>query len=398
MESITVRMLGKFSLQAGQITLSDTDNRTRKLWILLAYLLCHRGSPVSQQKLIRLLWGDEPSSANPENALRITFHRTRNLLNHLWPGAGHQLILRTEAGYLWNPDQPVFVDADRFDALCNMQDPEPQHRLSACLEAIGLYGGEFLEKQSAEPWVIPISAHYHNQYLRVVMEAAGLLSDAGQHKESAELCRTACAREPYHEPLYQLLIRELAAAGDHKGAAAVFEALSQRLFQDFGIYPSEETRQIYRTAVHIVSEKSLAMDMVLEQLQEPVFTPGAMCCDYDYFKVLCHAESRAMERTGNVTHIVLLSVSSGTDTPLPRRTLNRVMDQLGTQIRLNLRRGDTFSRCSLCQYIVMLPNANYENSCMVARRVLGAFRKVHPHVSAQMQFLVQPLTPNICVP
>jgi len=140
------------------------------------------------------------------------------------------------------------------------------------------------------------------------------------------------------------------------------------------------------------------MDVVLEQLQEPESVSGAMRCDYDYFKVLCFAESRSMERNGNATHIVLLSVSGPPDKPLSKRSLNRIMEQLGEQIRTNLRRGDTFSQCSVSQYIIMLPHANYENSCMVCRRILGAFSRKHPHVTAKIQHMVQPLTPSICVP
>ena len=78
--------------------------------------------------------------------------------------------------------------------------------------------------------------------------------------------------------------------------------------------------------------------------------------------------------------------------------MNRIMEQLGEQIRTNLRRGDTFSQCSVSQYILMLPHANYENSSMVARRVLGAFTRKHPHVTAKIHFMVQPLTPSVCVP
>ena len=75
-----------------------------------------------------------------------------------------------------------------------------------------------------------------------------------------------------------------------------------------------------------------------------------------------------------------------------------ILEQLGEQIGMNLRRGDTYSRCSVHQYIILLPKANYENSCMVCRRVLGAFNRAHPHVTAQINFMVQPLTPGISVP
>lgn len=89
---IRIRMLGEFSLTAGDNTVSDTVGRSRKVWCLLACLVCNRGRFLPSQKLIDLLWGDEPSSTNPENALRITLHRLRTLLNDLWPGAGKALI------------------------------------------------------------------------------------------------------------------------------------------------------------------------------------------------------------------------------------------------------------------------------------------------------------------
>lgn len=398
MEHIHIRLLGEFSIQSGENKISDNDNRTRKIWLLLSYLICQRGRAVSQKKLIELLWGDEPASSNPENALRITFHRARTLLNQLWPTAGRDLIVYKDNGYSWNDQIPASLDSEEFEKLCSRKTGDEEARLADCLAAEALYQGDFLEKQSSEVWVIPISTHFHNLYVNTVMEAAALLSARDRHEEAVRICRRAVHAEPYHEPLHQTLIQELAAAGDTKSAAAVYEALSKHLFDDFGIRPSEQTRAVYRSAAHSPSEKTLPMDEVLEHLQEPDAAPGAMQCDYDYFKVLCYAESRGIERSGNATHVVLLSVAAGADKPLTKRSMNRIMDQLGEQIRTNLRRGDTFSRCSVSQYILMLPKANYENSCMVSRRILGAFNRAHPHVSAKIHYMVQPLSPSICVP
>ena len=398
MEPIRIRMLGEFSIRAGENIISDNDNRTRKIWTVLAYLICQKGRVIPQKKLIELLWGDEPASNNPENALRITFHRTRSLLNQLWPTAGRELILYKDAGYTWNDAVPMELDFEEFDKLCAGMPEDPAERLTRCLQALELYRGDFLEKQSSEVWVIPISTHFHNLYIQTVMEASKLLSGENRHREAAIICRKAIGAEPYHEPLHQILMQELAATGDRKAAAEVYDSLSKRLFDDFGIRPSDETRAVYRAAAHSPSEKTLPMDEVLEHLKEPEAATGAMQCDYDHFKILCFAESRAMERNGNVTHVVLLSVASEDDIPLTKRTQNRIMEQLGQQIRTNLRRGDTFSRCSVSQYIIMLPKANYENSCMVCRRVLGAFRRAHPHVAAKINYMVQPLTPSICVP
>ena len=392
MKTIYIQMLGEFSLRAGENKISDTDTRSKRCWHLMAYLICHRGRAVSQNRIMELLWGDEPGCTNPENSLRTTLHRTRALLDGLWKGAGKELIHFRDGGYLWNDGIEVATDFQRFEALCR------EGTLEACQEALSLYRGEFLLRYSNESWVIPLTTHFHNLFLEVSVTAAEKLSENGDHAGAAEACRRAAASEPYHEPLHRLLMQELAAAGDQKGAAAVYDNLSKRLFDDFGVRPNEETRAVYRQAVHSPTDRTLPMDEVLEHLQEAEAAAGALQCDYDYFKVLCHVESRAMERSGSATHILLLSLSSGTDTPLTKRSQERIMEQLGGAIRTNLRRGDTFSRCSVSQYIIMLPKANYENSTMVCRRLLSAFHKAHPHVTAKVNFMVQPLTPSICVP
>lgn len=392
---IQICMLGEFSLSAGDVVISDAGSRSRKVWCLLAYLICNRGQFLSQQKLIDLLWGEDTASSNPENALRITLHRLRSLLDGLYPGAGKELICYQDGGYGWKSDARAVLDFERFEQLAISE----SDRLESCLEALALYKGEFLPKLSDQLWVVPIAAHFQNLYIQLTLEAGQKLLESAQPSQAAALCRQAVAFEPYHEPLHQLLMRALGAASDPKGAAAVYESLSRRLFDDFGIRPGEQTRAVYREAAHSPEDRTLPMDEVMEQLQEQNSHAGAMICDYDYFKVLCFAESRAMERSGNATHVALLSLSAGNPgKPLTKRSQERIMKQLEEQLRLNLRRGDTISRCSVTQYIIMLPKCNYENSCMVCRRILAAFHRTHPHVTARVHYMVQPLTPSISVP
>ncbi len=396
MEPISIRMLGDFSLEARGNQISDADSRAKKVWSLMAYLLCSRERSTSAQTLIDILWGDTALN-NPENALRITLHRLRSTLDRLWPGAGRELIVYREGGYCWNRSVPVQLDSERFEALSAGECSDGQNRLEDCLEALSLYRGEFLPRHNSQLWAIPIATHFQNRFLQVSLEAGQLLFDRQRYDEAAECCRRAAAAEPYHEGVHQLLIRTLGAKGDQKGAARVYEALSKRLFDDFGIRPSQETRAIYRAAVHSMEERVLPMDEVLEQLQEPP-AAGALICDYDYFKVLCFAQSRSLERSGSATHVALLSVLDAAGEPLPKRSLERIMLQLEQVLRGNLRRGDTISRCSVSQFIIMLPKANYENSCMVCRRLLSAFQTAHPRTAVRIHYMVQPLNPNIRLP
>lgn len=392
MEELKIQMLGGFSLKLDDRELQDTDTRSKKVWVLLAYLIIHREQTATQRTLIDLLWGDEPESTNPENALRITMHRTRTLLEQLSPELGRGLILRRKGGYQWNGGGKV--DSERFEALCRQNAEDPELRLRNLLEAISLYRGDFLPHQSGEVWVVPIASYLHNLFLSAAQEAVELLIQRGRNQEAAGVCRRCLALEPYHEGFCRELMQLLAAAGDRRGAAEAYDRLSKRLFDDFGISPSEQTRTVYRATVHSPENRVLSIDEVMGTVRESDAPSGALQCDFDYFRILCYALSRAMERSGNAAHVVLLDVISTAERELPRQSIDRVMGQLSQQIRLSLRRGDVFCQCSISQFAVLLGRANFENSQVICDRILRAFHRAYPYAPVRITYQVRPLSPE----
>ena len=174
MQPIYIRTFGEFSIQMGDAVISDSGNRSRKVWALLAYLILYRKQVISHQKLIDLLWGGD-SSSNPENALRITIHRARTFLDSLEEGAGRAIIQQKDGGYCWNSDVERVLDCARFDELCQSIASADDVKTDDVLAALSLYRGEFLPKQSSEVWVIPLSTHFHNQFLTITEIAAELL-------------------------------------------------------------------------------------------------------------------------------------------------------------------------------------------------------------------------------
>jgi hypothetical protein len=189
-------------------------------------------------------------------------------------------------------------------------------------------------------------------------------------------------------------MRSLLDMGDQKSAIAVYDTLSQRLFSDFGIKPNGDTRALHRTATQSLSSDTLPIDVVLEQIQESDAPVGALECEYDFFKVLCFSEARSMLRSGKATHIALLSLTGKDSETLQKRSLDRTMDNLQEHIRTNLRRGDAFSRCSASQFILLLPQANYENSCMVCERIFKYYIKNYSYPDAEFRYEVFPIQPD----
>lgn len=395
-EPIKVCMLGEFSLQNGSVGVNDGDNRTKKVWLLLAYMIYCRGRTTTPDELVELLWGSEGGSINPLNALKTMFHRVRATLDPLGERAGHTLILRREGSYVWNSDIPVELDIDEFDRLCKAgaNARSEEKRIEKWMEAAALYRGDFLAKLSNEIWVVPIAAYYHNLYVDTVLSTLPLLEARSRWEDMEALCRAALVHEPYSEEFYRYLMVSLIWQDRQRSAAEVYEQMSELLLARFGIMPSDTMRALYREALRSKNDNTVAPGVILEQLREEENGAGALFCDYDIFKSIYHSFARAVARSGDAVHLALISIECQGGGDLPRRSLDRVVDNLKELIRKNLRRGDIAARCSVSQFILLLPQANYENSCMVCERIIKTFNRQYPHSPATLRSSVHPLEPN----
>lgn len=392
-KKLHITMFGDFTIRAGDCVLSSS--RTGKVWLLLAYLIYHHKRRITPEELYALLWGEDEGADDPQNALKALVHRVRNTLNGLDPVAGRELITWRDGRYAWNSAVPFTLDVTEFDRLCAAAEREQdaEARLALLEQALQLYKGDLLSRFSSETWILPLSAYYHNQYLRTV-EATLVQMESSRYLDRAvALCRAALAVEPYSEELYKHLLRNLVDSGKHEEAVKAFEIMSERFFATFGIMPSEEVRAIYREANSRISDLSLSPDDIHQYVKELKTPPGPLCCDYDSFRLLYQANARAIVRNGDAIHIALFSVSGKNDEELSRRIMNRAVDNLLEKIRQSLRGGDVASRCSVSQVIIMLPQANYENSCMVCERIIRMFYAAHPHSTAQLSYTVLPIEP-----
>lgn len=391
--TLQVQMLGQFTLRYGDRTISDSDDRSRRVWSLLAYMLYNHGRSFAQEELIHLYWSNNEKSADPGNALKSIFHRIRTALDKLQPGLGRLLIRRKAGRYFWNNAMPLSLDIEDFEAHFHAAEAagDDDVRLAEYQTALALYADDPLPRMTDEIWTIPIVAYYHSLYTRAAAGAIELLEKQERTAEAVALCRRAIHIEPYQEDLYEHLMRGLLRTGDMKGAMSVYEEMSEQLFAHFGVMPSETLRTLYRQATRTVNDRTLTMDEVCSQLEEPAPHGGAMVCEYDFFKILYRAEARSIARNGHSANICLLSVSGKDGEMLARRSLDPAMNNLQVLVQNNLRRGDVIARCSISQYIILLPQANYENSRMVADRLVSAFYRRYPHSPARLRYTVQPL-------
>ena len=394
-EILYVTMFGDFSIARGDARIDDSSNRMRKVWLLLAYLIYNRRSRATQETFLSLLESTGESD-DPAGRLKALLYRIRSQLDKLGDGVGHDLILRKEGSYGWNNDILLILDVEEFDRLYTEAAARTgEEQLILARKALALYRGDFLSKLSMESWVMPIHAYYHQRYLELALQTLATLRDSSRWQEAESLCRKALAIEPYSEELYQHLIFCQIASGDRGSAVATYEAMSQLLFDNFGVLPSDESRKLYREACKEGSDAAVSVEDLREHLQETGTVSGAVFCEYDFFKLLYQVQARSIIRSGEVIHIALMSLQSTGKEPLARRSADRAMENLKALMTANLRQGDVITQCSATQLIVMLPQANYENSCMVCQRIVKAFCRQYPHSPAKIHFSVHPLEPTV---
>jgi len=397
-KKLYITALGRFSITKDDTTISDSIGRSKKIWQLIAYLFFQKGNIIPRYELIDVLWGNEPDISNPENALKVTLLRARKTLDELYDNAGHSLILHKNNGYCWNTEIPFISDTDIFEHLCRTTYKDEDEYIMNLSKAISLYNGCFLKNHSYLTWVIPIQTYFHTLYIDTILSLCPVLSKRQKHEEIIDMCLKALSSEPYNEKLHCHIMESYIAMGENKKAENIYNKLSKNLKKEFGISPEKKARDLYFKATQKLNDRKLDVDTVIEHVHEEIRDPhSAIEVNYETFKTLCFVEVRSMHRNKNESHISLLNITSREGKELEGRINKRAAELLKIAISKTLRRSDCFTQVSSSQFIMLLKNADYENSHVVTKRILGAFYNDNPHSPAKINFMVKALSSNSLV-
>ena len=391
---LKINMLGEFSMEYRSIIINDNASRSKKLWMLLEYLVTFRGNGVSQAELIDLLWSDE-EGGDPANALKAIVHRTRELIGKLGLD-GKKLITYHRGTYSWTPDGlTVVIDVDRFEQLLSKAEltDDDEVRLKYLLDALALYKGSFLPQTALERWAVPISAYYHTKFVDAAKRAVDLLAEVGRFSEVVDLCRRASVIDPYDESLHMALIRGLFGSGQAQAALAHYEYATDLFFTHFGVNPSPEFVALYKEITKTTHSVEQDIGVIKGRMQEKGSRTGPFYCEFEVFKDVYRLELRAQARTGQIVCLCLLTVASADGSRPSQKQLAASMDKLFQATVHTLRQNDIFTRFSISQYLIMLPGATVENADMAIGRIIRSFRRENPRLATMVRYRLQPLNP-----
>lgn len=378
-------MFGEFSVTYKDNTVSEHSKRSKKLWLLLQYLVVHHNRAVAQSELIDIL-SREDEGVNPTSALKTQIHRLRDILSEL--GCETPIIVCINGAYSINSEIDLEIDAEEFEKAFKeaSSNEDPDEKLSLILNAVNLYTGDFLAKAAYESWVVPLNTYYRSVYSKAVHIAVELLSTMGKLHDIIAICSKASAINPYDEFVHYSHIKALAELGDQESAKRQYETVTHLMMTKFGISPSKELIELYDTAIKSKKSVKSDIDAVISDLLEQRQVSGAFFCEYQIFKHLYQLEIRDAQRTGASINICLLTVN-GSDGEMPAQNpLNKAMQRLQDCVSRSLRGSDIFSRYSVSQFVIMLSNTNEQTGDLIMKRIEKAFKRENTNKDIELSY------------
>lgn len=392
MQSIQVYMLGRFELFVDGVDIALHLGKSKKRLSLLAYLLLNPDKPVSCYTLAEMLWPNEASS-NPESALKTLISRLRASLVELNPQL-EKCILTGQGHYRWNPEMHTYLDVIEFQTLCDemlstrMLSPEMRTKFDRMAR---LYVGDLLPQCESLDWVAPRSVYYHNLYLKTVRHYLHYLKQAGDFSEIIQVCRLALDVDKFDPSLNLELMAALVQEGRNSEAMEQYNYANDAPSAQLSAQPAETVLDFYKQLIHIDEDACVTLDAIRRELLGYKGEEGAFVCEYAIFKDIYNLYTRNLERTGNSMFISLITVTPLKDVEAQPLLLDKVMKMLLDVLRTTLRKGDTITRYSPNQYVVLLTLSSSEAAQVAMERVKKAFYSQYANPNIMVSYRVVPV-------
>ncbi len=251
MQQIDVKMLGAFEVRRGGVPIQGHEWGRQKNRLLLKYFLAHRGTPITQEQLIEVIYSERPSMALSRNLLGRISEVRRILEPDLKKGNQSTFIVRVNQGtYLFPAEAPCTTDVEAFDeamrqggSLFAREQWKPASH--AYKRALDLYAGDFLAEDLYEEWTTPLRERLRVQFREALINAGTCRIELGAFQDAIREFDRAIELDRADQAAFRGKIAALYHMSDLNRALQTFEELEQVL-EDEGYDPDPETHELRR--------------------------------------------------------------------------------------------------------------------------------------------------------
>ena len=355
-------MLGKFEIAVdGRPALAGMA-QSRKIQLLVQYLLLQYGRPATHAELTAALWGN---AGDADMSLRAVMHRFRTMAAKEDP-ALESCILTERGAYVWNTELDCEVDVFTIRRLAEQASAEkdPAVRADLYRRIIGQYRGRLLPDSAGEPWVERQRVWLHNLYKDSLFALIELCKGSGDREEVVELSRRGLCADPYDERLYVEQILALEELGRQEEA----EAVTRRAAETGCLHGDSRNRNL-NGSYKRMQQSELAMEADLEHILKDVSeTDGDGCylCGYETFRSICRVQMRMRARYDFSLFLVTVSIVPPVARPGAGRNA-AVMRVLENVLGRTLRSSDVAARYSDTRFVLLLGGLASDGSSPMER-------------------------------
>lgn len=242
--------------------------------------------------------------------------------------------------------------------------------------------------QSGEDWVIMNSVRYKDKYSKILRRLCAYRKEQHEYDTILELTDNAIEIYPFDE-WQSLKIDALMGMNRYKEAYQLYDATSKMFFEELGITPSERMMNQFQEMSERMGRKYHAAGEIKEDLKEPEYEDGAFYCSLPSFRDNYRLVRRLIERNGQSAFLMVCSLTDGNGHPMENREKLDVMSmELHRAVKSSLRRGDSFSKYSPSQFLILLVGTSQENCDVIFRRIAGRFTQKHGSWNKYLEYYV----------
>ena len=246
-EDLEFRILGPLEVSAAGKMLPLGGAKQRAL---LSILLINANRVVASDRLIELLWGEEPPDT-AHNALQVYVSQFRKLLE---PGhrqdAPYQILVSQPPGYALRVEASR-LDLGRFEQLVEEARQAAvtgkRERAAALLrDALALWRGAALADVAEQPFAVAERTRLTERRWRTLEERIDVDLALGRHADLVGELEALAAEHPLRERLCGQLMLALYRSGRQAEASEVYYRTRQRLVDELGMEPGGDLQKLLK--------------------------------------------------------------------------------------------------------------------------------------------------------